>query len=117
MTISTIVFTAAVSWGLIALIHWSLFDIDRLEPGELITEETSPDGRYTVQTFRNNGGATVDYAVLGVLTFNEKDRGVKNIYWQYHEEEGKVSWVDDDTVQINDQVLHVPDEVYDYRRE
>jgi Family of unknown function (DUF5412) len=117
ITVSTIVVTAAVSWGIIALMHWAFFDLDRLEPGELITEETSPDGRYTVQTFLNNGGATVDYAVLGVLTFNKKKREAKNIYWDYHEEEGEVSWIDEETVQINDQVLHVPKDIYDYRRE
>ncbi|WP_264476698.1 DUF5412 domain-containing protein [Jeotgalibacillus aurantiacus] len=30
-------------------IYWAFFSIARLEPGELIAEETSPNGEYTVK--------------------------------------------------------------------
>ncbi len=93
-----------------------MFDIQRFKPGEFITEETSPNGDYTVKTFLNSGGATVDWSVLGVLYFNNNDNEPKNIYFQYEEVDGIIEWVDNDTVRINDQTIEVPDGFYDYRR-
>ncbi|PPA71659.1 DUF5412 family protein [Jeotgalibacillus proteolyticus] len=97
------------------LIHWAFFSIERIEPGELIAQEQSPDGRYTVKTYLNNGGATVSYSVLGVLEFNEQNKKPKNIYWQYKTEEGVILWKDDTTVQINGVLIEVPNGKYDYR--
>lgn len=67
-------------------------------------------------TYLNNGGATVDYAVLGVVT-NQESRRSKNIYWQYHCQTATVEGLDDRTVKINDIVLDVEKDTYDYRRE
>ncbi|WJV29712.1 DUF5412 domain-containing protein [Rossellomorea sp. AcN35-11] len=98
-------------------VYWAFFDIQRLQPGELITDEVSPDGSYTVKTYLGNGGATVNYAVLGVLYFNNKENEPKHIYWDYEEQEGKIRWVDKDTVIINDVKLNVPEDTYDYRHQ
>ncbi|MGG1629523.1 DUF5412 family protein [Rossellomorea sp. NRS-1567] len=97
------------------IFHWAFYNIERIEPGELISEKTSPNGAYTVKTYLNNGGATVDYAVLGVLYSNNKNNNSKNIYWQYEETTGMINWIDEDTVKINGQKISVPDGKYDYR--
>ncbi|WP_406687808.1 DUF5412 family protein [Rossellomorea vietnamensis] len=97
------------------IVHWALYNIERIEPGELISEKTSPSGEYTVKTYLNNGGATVNYAVLGVLFSNEKNDDSKHIYWQYEETAGEINWIDKDTVTINGQKINVPDGKYDYR--
>jgi Family of unknown function (DUF5412) len=97
------------------IVHWAFYNIERIEPGELISEKTSPSGEYTVRTYLNNGGATVNYAVLGVLFSNEKNDDSKHIYWQYEETAGEIKWIDEDTVTINGQNINVPDGKYDYR--
>jgi hypothetical protein len=81
-----------------------------------LSEETSPDGKYTVKTYLNNGGATVNYAVLGVLFFNNEDKSPKNIYWQYEKGSSTIVWEDKDTVIINKKIIDVPNGEYDYRR-
>lgn len=97
------------------IVHWAFYNIERIEPGELISEKSSPSGEYTVKTYLNNGGATVNYAVLGVLFSNEKNDDSKHIYWQYEETAGEINWIDEDTVTINGQKINVPDGKYDYR--
>ncbi|MGD7057391.1 DUF5412 family protein [Rossellomorea aquimaris] len=96
------------------IFHWAFYNIERIEPGELISEKTSPNGAYTVKTYLNNGGATVDYAILGVL-YSNKNNDSKNIYWQYEEPTGMINWINEDTVKINGQKINVPDGKYDYR--
>lgn len=100
---------------LIFIIDWAFYDIDRIDPGGFLTEEVSPDGEYTVKTYLNNGGATVDYAVLGVLYFNDSKKKPRNIYWQYETEQGEIHWQDADTVVINGVSIEVPKGKYDYR--
>jgi hypothetical protein len=114
MSIGVIIFFFCC--GLAYLYYWAFYDIGRIKPGELITKETSPDGSYTVGTYLNNGGATVDYSVLGVLYFNNEERDKKNIYWQYEEQKGEIVWEDNNTVIINGIKIDVPNDEYDYRR-
>ena len=62
------------------------------------------------------GEQPTDNAVLGELNFNKENKKPKNIYWNYHEEDAKVIWIDENTVIINDHKLRVPNETFDYRR-
>ena len=110
------IFLTVVAGLLGFIINWAFYDIDRIEPEEFLTEEVSPDGKYTVKTYLNNGGATVNYAVLAVLHFNESKKKPKNIYWQYETENSTVQWQDSDTVSINGISIDVPRGKYDYRR-
>ena len=93
------------------------FDMNGLPTGEFLTEETSPDGSYTLRAYVTNGGATTSYAVRGELVMNHKKNKTKNIYWNYREETADISWVDDDTVIINGYSLDVPNEKFDFRNE
>lgn len=93
------------------------FDMNGLPTGEFLTEETSPDGSYTLRAYVTNGGATTSYAVRGELVMNHKKNKTKNIYWNYREETAYISWVDDDTVIINGYSLDVPNEKFDFRNE
>lgn len=94
--------------------HWSFFDIQRLEGQEFLCESSSPDGRYTVTAYLNNGGATTDYAVLCTATDNETGRD-RNIYWNYKCETAEVEWIDEDTARINGVDLDVMKDKYDWR--
>lgn len=91
--------------------------MNRLPLVEYLTEEISPDGKYTLKAYVTNGGVTTSYAVRGELVFNEKDNKTKNIYWNYREETANISWTDDNTEVINGHVLDVPSDKFDFRNQ
>ncbi|MEA5136725.1 MAG: DUF5412 family protein [Candidatus Fimivivens sp.] len=83
---------------------------------EVIGTYPSPGGTYILTTYLNNRhNMTVDFAVLGRVK-NTKTHLSRNIYWQYHCNIAEVEWLDETTVVINDQVLNVKKDVYDYRK-
>lgn len=85
--------------------------------GEFLTENISPNGKYTLKAYVTNGGATTSYSVRGELVFNEKKNKTKNIYWDYREERAEIAWRDNQTVVINGHELDVRKDKYDYRRQ
>jgi len=95
-------------------IYSMLFDIQRLRGEEIINISASPDGNYTLTMYVNNGGATVDFAVLGTIKNNLTDVNW-NIYWQYHCDESDVYWINNNTVIINGIQLNVTKDIYDWR--
>ena len=98
-------------------VYWAFFDMNRLPTGEYLTEETSPDGTYTIKAYRNNGGATTSYSIRGELVFNQSNSKTKNIYWNYREDTAEIEWIDNDTVIINGHTLEVPNERFDFRNQ
>jgi hypothetical protein len=108
-----LVFVGLIGYG----VYWAFFDMSRLPTGEYLTEETSPDGTYTLKAYVTNGGATTSYAIRGELVFNDRNNKTKNIYWNYREETADIVWKDDDTVEINGHILDVPDDTFDFRNE
>lgn len=109
--IIAIVFTG-IKYG----IYRASYDIQKINGQQYITESTSPDGKYTVTAYLNNGGATTSYAVLGTLKNNSNNK-TKNIYCQYRCEKADMEWISDDTIKINGTQLQVENEIYDFRRE
>ena len=100
---------------LAAFVYWACFDIQSIRGDELLYTLVSPDGKNTLYIYRNNGGATTDFAVLGTVRSNRFGFR-RNIYWQYHRSDAVAYWVDNDTVVINGVTLDVWREYYDYRR-
>ena len=83
---------------------------------EVLDTYPSPGGTYILTTYLNNRhNLTVDFAVLGRVK-NTKTHLSRNIYWQYHCNIAEVEWLDETTVVINEQVLNVKKDVYDYRK-
>lgn len=111
ISLSIIVVICTIAYG----VYWAFYDIQRINGQEYINESTSPNGKYTITTYLNNGGATTDYAVLGTLKNNSNDK-TKNIYWQYNCDEAEISWIDNETIKINGIQLNVENEIYDFRR-
>ena len=96
-------------------VYTFFISMESLPKGEFLTEESSPDGKYTLKAYVTNEGATTSYAIRGELVFNEKKGKTQNIYWNYREDTAEISWVDDDTVTINNRTLDIPKEKYDFR--
>ncbi len=82
--------------------------------GEFLAAYDSPNGEYTLNVWLCNGGATTDYAIRGEL-LNHKTNMRKNIYWNYHESDAAVQWVDDNTVTVNGHTLNILEDTYDFR--
>lgn len=82
---------------------------------ELIAETTSSNGKYEIEAYLVNGGVTVDWSVQCYL---KDDHGMnKLIYNDYHVDEAKIIWIDNDTVSINGHEIELPKGKYDFRDE
>ena len=77
------------------------FSIQNIKGEEHIATYTSPNETYELEIFRNNGGATTSYAILGVLHKQSNSKYSRNIYWENRQEDAEVEWIDDNTVIIN----------------
>ena len=92
----------------------NLFTIWFMKGDEPIKAIPSPDNKYTVTAYLNNGGATTAYAVLCTVKHNAT--GIKrNIYWQNRCDDAEIEWVDNETVIINGIELDIKEDTYDYR--
>lgn len=97
-----------------SVLYIKFFTIWGVRGQQPIKTVSSPDGRYTVTAYLNNGGATTSYAVLGTVTDNKT--GIeRNIYWQDDVDVAYIDWVDNTTVIINAVELDVKKDTYDYR--
>jgi len=82
-------------------------------PESLLESSQSPDGRYYLEAYRTNPGATVDFSVKVYRVNNDKK---ELIYFVYHESEVTINWIDDNTVSINGRSLDLSkNEKYDKR--
>lgn len=87
--------------------------IDGVPVGDLVYEEDSPDGAFTVEFYRTSGGATTGFAMLGVMERKETGERAR-IFWEYPCETVSVDW-DDAHIFINDIKLEKMMDVYDFR--
>ena len=81
---------------------------------ELLGETVSSDGKYKVEAYLINGGATVDWSVKCYLREGESK---KEIYRDYHINEANMIWIDNDTISINNHNIDLPNGKYNFRDE
>lgn len=110
--IISFLFVGFIGYG----VYWAFFDMNRLPRGEYLTEESSPDGTYSLKAYLSSPSLSSD-AVRGELIFNERNGKTKNIYWNYRESTAKIKWLDNKTVVINGRSLEVPNERFDFRNQ
>jgi len=73
----------------------------------------SPDGKYNLEAYRTEPGATVDFSIRVYLITNDKK---SLIYDAYHEYEAKIVWIDNTKVSINGKTLDISQgEKYNWR--
>lgn len=111
LLLTLLLIPALVGYG----IYWGFYDLQHLSGQELLETLPSPDGHYTVSIYRNNGGATSGYALLGTVINQESGRE-RNFYWQYQQNLASFRWIDEYTVEINGILLDVRQDSYDYRK-
>lgn len=81
---------------------------------ELLGETVSSDGKYKVEAYLINGGATVDWSVKCYLREGDIK---KEIYRDYHINEANMIWIDNNTISINNHNIDLPNGKYDFRDE
>ena len=81
---------------------------------EFLGETVSSDGKYKVEAYLINGGATVDWSVKCYLREGDIK---KEIYRDYHINEANMIWIDNDTISINNHNIDLPNGKYDFRDE
>ena len=81
---------------------------------ELLGETVSSDGKYKIEAYLINGGATVDWSVKCYLREGEIK---KEIYRDYHINEANMIWIDNNTISINNHNIDLPNGKYDFRDE
>ena len=81
---------------------------------EFLGETVSSDGKYKIEAYLINGGATVDWSVKCYLREGESKI---EIYRDYHINEANMIWIDNDTISINNHNIDLPNGKYDFRDE
>lgn len=82
-------------------------------PETFLIASQSPDGKYNLEAYRTEPGATVDFSIRVYLITNDKKC---LIYDAYHEYEAKIVWIDNTTVSINGKTLDISQgEKYNWR--
>lgn len=80
-----------------------------------LVSSTSPDEKYTLEAYRTEPGATVDFSVK-VYLVAEKDRTL--VYNAYHQSTADILWIDNETVSINEKILNIANgDIYDWRKQ
>ena len=121
ITIISIILGIVLVFSLAMLIRNYIVPVLTIANSQKNVQETflysseSPDGKYNLEAYRTEPGATVDYSVrVYMINGNQKEI----IYNAYHESEAKIDWVDKTTVSINGKTLDMSSgETYDWRKE
>ncbi|WP_242217775.1 DUF5412 domain-containing protein [Bacillus cereus group sp. BfR-BA-01380] len=99
----------------VGFVYWKFFSLQGVPTGELIRTIESPNGEYKIKTYFHDGGSLSADAVRGELV-HLKTNSTKTIYWNYPDKDPFVEWLNETTVKIGDQTLHIPkQETYDWR--
>lgn len=104
-------------FGIVLIVNHLFFNIDRVPKGDLLAEEVSPTGAYTVLTYVSNGHSTVAPAVRGEVIYHNKNDNKRNLYWAYRIEAGEIEWINEHIVSINGMELDVRKDTYDFRKD
>ncbi len=100
-----------ISVILIIIIFNSRLVMLNLPVGDYIDSLVSPNGEYTIKSYRYSGGATMDWS-LRVEVVNNSTNKKNNIYWKYHEKDADMKWLDNNTVEINGIKLNIHKDFY-----
>ncbi len=77
-----------------------------LSTGEYIESLDSPNGDYTLKSYKCSGGATMDWFLRVEIVYNNKNKKM-NVYYKYHESDSDMKWLDNETAIINGHRLNV----------
>lgn len=94
-------------------VYHEFYDTNHISGGDLLEESFSPNKQYILKAYRIDGGALSANSVRVELINNGS---VKNIYFNYPENNVKITWLDETTVEINGKQLNILKDKYDWRK-
>lgn len=94
----------------------SIWNIGRTQENNqetFLLSSQSPDGKYILEAYKTEPGATVDFSIKVYLMKGEKK---DLIYNAYHEYQAEIIWIDNEIVSINGKTLDLSaGEKHDWR--
>ena len=111
-----IVFIFFVMVKLLLLTSCDTYSMEDLPDGELLYSVYSETEEYRIDVFLCSGNATTAFSIRCAVVEVETEES-RNIYWQYKEEDAVVTWIDENTVDINGVMLDIHNDSYDWREE
>ena len=119
-TLNSIVVVIALIVSLLNLFgnikHSFYFDINDLPTGEFLFSSMSQDTNKTIKIYKV---AVLEYGVgirAELVETKDNEEIVKNIYWQTNQDNVTISWINDRTVQINNEIIDLYSTPFDCRR-
>ena len=80
----------------------------------LLLASLSPEGNYTLEAYKTEPGATVDFSIKVYIVY-DSDKDL--IYNAYHEYQAEIIWISKSKVSINGKTLDLAKgETYDWRK-
>jgi len=113
-TIIIMVVSIVAIFGICFGVYNLFFNINSVPKGDYMDEFVSPDGSYTVKTYKVNNALSATATRCEVIDNNTNKS--RNIYWGYREMTLEVVWESNEIVVINDRELNVKKDSYDWRR-
>lgn len=111
----TTIILAILCLSFAGIIYWKCFSLQGVSHGTFIRSISSPDGTYTINTYRHSGGKLKENAVRAEIE-NKLTHHKKTIYWKYPDKDPLIKWENAQLVQIGHEFLNVvKGETYDYR--
>jgi hypothetical protein len=111
----TTIILAILCLSFAGIIYWKCFSLQGVSHGTFIRSISSPDGTYTINTYRHSGGKLKENAVRAEIE-NKLTNHKKTIYWKYPDKDPLIKWENAQLVQIGHEFLNVvKGETYDYR--
>ncbi len=108
-----LIFLCVAALLVLYFIYYSFFSLHPLPYSTLIKETWSPDNTYKINVYVSSPPLSSS-AVWCELLYGTKKKKV--IYVDYKEYSSDLTWLADDVIEINGKRLHLPNEVYDWRR-
>lgn len=91
-----------------------IYGLYALPKGKFLTESTSPNGEYTVRTYKCTGDIETDVSIRGEL-INNKTNKKRNIYWDHKIYNANIIWDTDNSVIINAHKINLQNGKYNWR--
>lgn len=89
-------------------------NINNVRTGDFVEEVISPTEDYSLKSYLLLGDP-LSADAMRVELVNNKTKESRNIYFNYHENEVDMKWLDERTVKINNKILDIYEDEYDFR--
>lgn len=114
--LSIIVISALAIVSIINVVYYInssfFYDLTDLPTGNFLYSAMSPDGEKTLSIYRVDV-EKIGYGIRGEIV---SQNGAKNVYWETNTAVAIATWLDDNTILVNDRTVDINGEAFDSRR-